>query len=599
MRKVTFKSLSIRNFLSVGDSPVVIDFKDGINLITGRNLDKPDAKNGAGKSTIIDALYFALFGTTIRELKKDLIVNSINKKNCEVELSIAIENGTETDEYLIKRKINPSKCELYLNGVDATKSTIANTTDFIQKLVKSSGEVFKNSVIMTINNTTPFLAQDKIEKRKFVENVVNLEVFSSMLKSARDEYNELRRTYETIYTRRDTLSQSHELNKQQLSLFEGNKQRRVKDLQEKIDSGLANIETLKKQLVSIPDDFEYLIGDKKKTLKESLATIDLDYKNILEESSNIKAEIKQVNTQINAINQKSSSCPTCKRLYENDDSEHREAIKKDLKENLDGLSAKESEIKTKFEPFVEKREDINKKLEKLDSAISDIKSKISNNEKIEDKIGYTKDTIESYRKDISKIEKESNEVLEKTVKDTEIKLSEYKTELETMDKNLNILDCIKFVVSEEGVKSYIVKKILAVLNQKMFYYLQKFEANCICKFNELFEEEIVDDRKESKSYFNFSGGERKRIDLACLFAFLDIRRMQGDVSFSTTFYDELLDSSLDDRGVELVLEVLRDRVDQFKENAYIVTHRGSAITSKVDNTICIEKKNGFSNLIEI
>jgi len=88
MRKVIFKSLSIRNFLSVGDSPVVIDFKDGINLITGRNLDKPDAKNGAGKSTIINALYFALFGTTIRELKKDLIVNSINKKNCEVELSM-------------------------------------------------------------------------------------------------------------------------------------------------------------------------------------------------------------------------------------------------------------------------------------------------------------------------------------------------------------------------------------------------------------------------------------------------------------------------------------------------------------------------------
>ena len=247
------------------------------------------------------------------------------------------------------------------------------------------------------------------------------------------------------------------------------------------------------------------------------------------------------------------------------------------------------------------------KLEKLEIYDYNCLNKENNEQKIFNeydfitygKIGYNKDTVESYRKDIAKIENESNDILEKTVKDTEIKLLEYKTDLEVMDKNLNILECIKFVVSEEGVKSYIVKKLLAVLNQKMYYYLQKFEANCICKFNELFEEEIVDDRKESKSYFNFSGGERKRIDLACLFAFLDIRRMQGDVSFSTTFYDELLDSSLDDRGVELVLEVLRDRVDQFKENAYIITHRGSAITSKVDNTICIEKKNGFSNLVEI
>ena len=599
MRKVTFKTLSVRNFLSVGDVPVVIDFKDGINLITGRNLDKPDAKNGAGKSTIIDALYFALFGTTIRELKKDLIVNSINKKNCEVELTISVENGTETEEYVIKRKINPSKCELYLNGKDATKSTMANTTDFIQKLVKSSGEVFKNSVIMTINNTTPFLAQDKIEKRKFVENVVNLEVFSAMLKSARDEYNDLRRDYETAYTRKDTLTQSHELNKQQLSLFESNKQKRIKDLQERIETSLLNIENIKKQLVSIPDNFESLIGDKKKKLNGELSEIDVDYRKVLEESSDIKAEIKQINSQISSLNQKSSSCPTCKRLYENDDSENREEAKKTLKESLGNLLEKESEINKRFEPFVEKKADINSKIKQLDSAITDIKNKISNNEKIEDKIGYNKDTVESYRKDIAKIENESNDILEKTVKDTEIKLLEYKTDLEVMDKNLNILECIKFVVSEEGVKSYIVKKLLAVLNQKMYYYLQKFEANCICKFNELFEEEIVDDRKESKSYFNFSGGERKRIDLACLFAFLDIRRMQGDVSFSTTFYDELLDSSLDDRGVELVLEVLRDRVDQFKENAYIITHRGSAITSKVDNTICIEKKNGFSNLVEI
>ena len=212
--------------------------------------------------------------------------------------------------------------------------------------------------------------------------------------------------------------------------------------------------------------------DKKKKLNGELSEIDVDYRKVLEESSDIKAEIKQINSQISSLNQKSSSCPTCKRLYENDDSENREEAKKTLKESLGNLLEKESEINKRFEPFVEKKADINSKIKQLDSAITDIKNKISNNEKIEDKIGYNKDTVESYRKDIAKIENESNDILEKTVKDTEIKLLEYKTDLEVMDKNLNILECIKFVVSEEGVKSYIVKKLLAVLNQKMYYYLQ-------------------------------------------------------------------------------------------------------------------------------
>ena len=167
--------------------------------------------------------------------------------------------------------------------------------------------------------------------------------------------------------------------------------------------------------------------------------------------------------------------------------------------------------------------------------------------------------------------------------------------MKVIDKSLYIYYNSEKTNEEELLKQFELSKFKLIPRE----YALHISTNDEEAFNELFEEEIVDDRKESKSYFNFSGGERKRIDLACLFAFLDIRRMQGDVSFSTTFYDELLDSSLDDRGVELVLEVLRDRVDQFKENAYIVTHRGSAITSKVDNTICIEKKNGFSNLIEI
>ena len=121
------------------------------------------------------------------------------------------------------------------------------------------------------------------------------------------------------------------------------------------------------------------------------------------------------------------------------------------------------------------------------------------------------------------------------------------------------MDIVKFVLSEEGVKSYIVKKILQLFNSRLSYYLKRMDANCICIFNEYFEEEIFDEKGQECSYFNFSGAERKNLDLACLFTFMDIRRLQGDVTYNISVYDELLDSSLDEKGVNMVIDILRER----------------------------------------
>jgi ABC-type multidrug transport system ATPase subunit len=173
---------------------------------------------------------------------------------------------------------------------------------------------------------------------------------------------------------------------------------------------------------------------------------------------------------------------------------------------------------------------------------------------------------------------------------------ESKANVDKLNNELNILETVKFVLSEEGIKSFIVKKILKVLNSRIAYYLKKLEANCLCQFNEFFDEEIIDENSQQKSYFNFSGGERKRIDLACLFAFADIRRLQGDVNFSTVFYDELLDSSLDDKGVSLTLKVLRERFNENNESCYIITHRGPEVLSKAEHVIHVTKQNGISTV---
>ena len=177
MRVVNFDKISIKNFLSVGEEPVTIDFTPGIHIITGINKDKQDRRNGVGKSTIADAIHFAILGTTIRELSKDKIVNNLIGKTAEVVLTFHVED----DEYKIVRTLKPSTCYLYINGIDSTRDSISNTTEHICKTLNTTQEIFQNSVIMTVNNTVPFMAKKKIEKRKFIEGIFGLEVFSQML----------------------------------------------------------------------------------------------------------------------------------------------------------------------------------------------------------------------------------------------------------------------------------------------------------------------------------------------------------------------------------------------------------------------------------
>jgi DNA repair exonuclease SbcCD ATPase subunit len=597
VRLVNFKSLTIKNFLSVGETPVTINFQPGVNVITGTNYDKEDSKNGVGKSTIADALYFTLFGTTIRELSKDLIVNSFTKKKCEVVLDFDIENGNGLSKYQITRTINPTKCHMTKNGEDITRSTMAKTNEFIQKLVLSNGKIFQNSVIMTINNTVPFMAQSKIDKRKFIESILSLEIFSEMLSKAREEHNILKKDYEVLFTKVEGIEKGYKFNKEQLDTFEENKKQKVAELEKRIDESKAKIADLIKQIKKLPDDVMQKLDEKEEACKDELVNIQKDYKQAYQTLADIKSKISNVEDQLKEIEKVGAICTTCKRAYSDDDLKHKEANKKELNNKLKDLNKELIVAQKALDKVNSDQVKKEKELKDIQDKKNVVRDVISNNKNTETKIGLINENIQAILKEIEDVKKQTNEALENVVKELEEKLKVGKEGLEKLDKDCSVLECVKFVVSEEGVKSYIVKKILAVLNGRMAYYLDKLHANCLCQFDEFFDEQITDEKGEHKSYFNFSGGEKKRIDLACLFSFLDIRRMQGDVHFSTIFYDELLDSSLDDKGVELVLDVLRERAQKHNENCYIITHRGTTITEKIDNTIFLEKRNNFTYLL--
>jgi len=598
VRLVNFKTLTIKNFLSVGETPVSINFQDGVNVITGVNYDKEDSKNGVGKSTIADALYFALFGTTIRELPKDLIVNSFTKKKCEVVLDFDVENGNGLSQYRITRTIGPTKCNMTRNGEDITRSTMAKTNEYIQRLVLSNGKIFQNSVIMTINNTVPFMAQSKIDKRKFIESILSLEIFSDMLAKAREEHNTLKKDYEVLFTKVEGIEKGYNFNKEQLDAFEDNKRQKIVDLEKRIDENKTKNDELLKQIKQLPADVMQKLDDKEQACRDEIVGIQKTYKQDYQTFADVKSKINHVKEQLEEIEKVGAICTTCKRAYSDDDLKHKEANKKELNTKLKEFNKAliaAQKILDKVNAEQAKKEKELKDIQDKKNVVRDV---LNNNKNIETKIGLINENIQLLLKEVEEVKKLTNNTLEKAVKELEEKLKVGKADLEKLDHDCNVLECVKFVVSEEGVKSYIVKKILAVLNGRMAYYLDKLHANCLCQFDEFFDEQITDEKGEHKSYFNFSGGERKRIDLACLFSFLDIRRMQGDVHFSTIFYDELLDSSLDDKGVELVLDILRERALKHKENCYIITHRGTTITEKIDNTVFLEKRNNFTYLLE-
>lgn len=596
MKYINFNKILIKNFLSVGDEPVSVEFNRGLNIITGLNKDKEDRRNGVGKSTIADAIYFAVFGNTIRELKKEHMINNVTQDRCEVVLEFNCNSDGQLDSYRIVRTLGPTKCYLYKNGDDKTRDSINNTNELISEIINSSPEVFQNCVIMTINNTTPFMAKKKLEKRKFIEGIFNLQVFSSMLNNARAESNEVMKDFNVECARYEEVSnsldsyvaqqnESDEIRNQTKTRYKERKQRNIDTINEhktKLKSiKLIDVEKSKKHLEDLTD------------AKDKIKQLIVEQQSLVVQLS---TKIDFINEKMSAISTKDPICPTCLRPIDEHDVDHIEQEKSKLNEQLCQLdTSKDEHNKTKFK-LEHKLKTITNTIKKLDAHL--YKDGLNRQEitNIKQSLDQLKQLNEQIDDDINQL-KNDDTSLKKTIEQTSAKLENVQSTIDDLKKQISLFEVIKFIVSEEGVKSYIVKKILQLFNSKLAYYLKKMDANCICVFNEYFEEQIIDEKGKICSYFNFSGAERKNIDLACLFAFMDIRRLQGDVAFNFSIYDELFDSSLDEKGVDLVTEILKERIEKYKECIMVISHRKESVKSATGEIIFLEKKNGITTRV--
>lgn len=602
MKFVNFNTIKIKNFLSIGNEEVEIDFKNGLNIITGINKDKQDRRNGVGKSTIADAIHFAIFGETIRELSKDFIVNAINKKNTVVQLNFSVNENNEVKQYKVVRKLKPTKCYLFVDDVDLTESTIPNTNKKIKNIVSGSPEVFQNCVIMSLNTTLPFMAQRRVEKRKFIEGILNLEIFSEMLNRARSEYNDVQKKYEHAH-------KDYDHSNNILTLLKEQKENIVKSVIEQKDKILNRISVIKKEIEENKNKIEPIDKELVERTKEKIIQINEKLEDISTKISDVKTNITRHDTeisfyqkQIDNIGTEKDVCPTCLHEITSNDREHihleKEKINKDIlnrKEDIESLKKQVNGLKEL------KKSNLDVK-DKINVYISNVKTTANNNKLAKSYIKNLSSDLDSNNNNLKTLEEKETSV---EVQDLESKIKNKLIEVEELEKNTNdihndleVLSVVKYILSEEGVKSFIVKKILDVLNNRLAYYLQKMDANCLCSFNELFEEKIINEKGEDCSYFNFSGAERKNIDLAILFTFMDMRRLQGEVAYNIVIFDELLDSSLDEKGVELVLSLLNERVEEYKENIYIISHRKESAKAATGEVITLQKQNGITTRVD-
>ena len=597
MKYINFKQVKIKNFLSVGNEPVMVSFTPGLHIITGLNKDKEDRRNGVGKSTIADAVYFAVFGETLRDLKKEHIINNVNKKGCEVELEVVIQHFDKTEHIRIVRTLDPSKCFIYIDGEDKTRDSMTNTTGFILNKFSCTPEIFQNCVIMTINNTIPFMAKKKQEKRKFIEDIFNLSIFSNMSALLKADMNEKKKQFDIETTKYEESSKSlTTLERQRENTEIARKQKHEKYIQRQKNNA-EEIVLIHEKLSA----FEEISVENVKTViaeyESGVVKIDERLQAIRAEKTEKALLIQQLDKQLKSIGTDKDKCPVCLRSIEDHDKDYIKQEKLQISQTINEHTETIKSLISNERSLIEKKDKISNHITTQRNRIHEYELKQQEKRNLNERITQLETWQQMLEHDIAELE-QSKHTDDSIIQEQQTRIENIKNDIDRIRTDLNTLDIVKFVVSEEGVKSYVVKKILQLFNNKLAYYLKKMDANCVVTFNEYFEEEIVDTKGKPCSYFNFSGAERKNIDLACLFTFMDMRRLQGDVCFNFSIYDELFDSSLDERGVELVISLLKERVDKFKECIMVISHRKESTKAATGEIIFLEKLNGITRRVD-
>lgn len=597
MRSVVFKRISIQNFLSIGEVPLEFDYQPGVNLVTGHNHDS-NSRNGIGKSAVFaDALFFALFGQTVRPLTKPRIANRRTDGQCRVQLEFDVVTPEGTDKYCLLRTLKPSKLHLTKNGEDISIN-INKSTEELNRIINATPDVFRNCVIMSLNTTLPFMLQSKVDKRKFIEGILRLDVFSSMLLGVRKLITEHTREVDARHIEHQQKLKTVEAFREQQRRQNEQRKQQIAELKSRIEGNEAKIDELlaaKNQSKTL--DIVKIRGDTSK-IKEQQDKSQSTIQTLIGTQARLTEQINTLNRTIDNIRSKPKSCPMCRRPFETHD---QSLIEQELQALIDQRGTLDGQL-TDVEQYLTTQNSTLKKcktaIQRLTESVEDWRKQEAVKETCDAQIQQLREFVEHCNADIQALTN-SQDQMQESINAALLDASTARSALDDAQFDLSVLETCRFIVSEEGVKSYIIKKMLKMFNSRLAYYLTKLNSNCRCTFNEYFEETIIDELGNETCYSNYSGGECKRIDLAMLFTFQDIRRLQADSAINVCIYDELFDSSLDQSGVMAVLELLKERSQKYGESTYVITHRSESLKMVDDVSIVhLEKRDGITQIAQ-
>lgn len=579
---VEFKKLSFCNIMSYGASGAEIDFQTGLNTIK--------AANGSGKSSILDALTFVLFGKPYRDIKLSELVNTSNGKGLEVTCEFKI--GTDT--YMIRRGLKPAIFEIYKNGKEMDMlSTKKLNQDEIDKLLGINLRLFKNIVAVAVTNNKPFLSLPIGDKRALIENIFNIDVLGSMCKDVKKRKTVNNTELDLKTTERRGVVNSIEDNesyienmRRYIASFNEVKDANLKTIRENIDKYQKEIDKRTKNLA--------IAESKIKELTEEIGTVpDRSVGESLNmEIGKVQSIIDNINSTLSKL-KKSRLCPVCNSpLDEGHARKHIEGMlaeKKSMeKETLPGLMERYRAYSDTVKTYQEKQ-----------SFIQTIRDRARTEE-------ITRSTLETeLNKAKQNLEKESGKACPASVDSYVEKLNALRAQSEELNKDIDVLtekilidtQLIK-ILGDDGIKTYFFKKLIKILNKSVNEYLNKFELkNTTIEFDETMAETMTTNLVP-RTYSSYSSGERTRIDMSILLAFFDISRQISNWSCNLLFIDELLDQNIDQSGIEQFVSTLYNliQLNKKKLGIYIISHKLNELKIQISSTIEIKKVHDYSIL---
>jgi DNA repair exonuclease SbcCD ATPase subunit len=568
---ILFKTIKWKNFLSTGNQFSQIDFqKNTTTLIIG--------SNGAGKSTVLDALTFVLFGKSFRGINKPQLINSTNERDCLVEIDFSI----GTNQWKVRRGIKPNLFEIHRNGslVDQNSSAVDQQKWFEQNVLKMNYKSFTQVVILGSSNFVPFMQLSTSNRREVIEDLLDIKIFSSMTTIIKDKIRSLKEEIRTLELKKDSFKDKVQMQKNFIEELEtrgknkiGDNKKRISNLMMEIDSYMNQNSIVEENIFSLQKELEEVKGASDKLKKLGTLRGKLSQK-----VSNITTEHKFFNE--NAV------CPTCTQEI---DEEFRinkiseaEAKAKQLQSGYEELEQAIQDEEIRESQFLK----ISKEVTNLTHEISQNNIRISGGQRqiqdLESEIQTVTNQLENRNTEHEKLE-----TFKKGLHQSFEDLSSKKELTSYYDFSYSLL-------KDSGVKSKIIKKYLPLINQQVNRYLQMMDFYINFTLDEEFNETIQSPIHEDFSYSSFSEGEKQRIDLALLFTWREVAKLKNSTNTNLLIMDEVFDSSLDGFGTEEFLKIIKYVIKD--SNIFVISHK-VGLEDRFQSVIRFEKKKNFSAMV--